>query len=202
MEFPKTLDAKPFVTDGNENKIVDFTFSTLKNPNFEYVDMIICTGDTEMRADLMARLAFGGLDRLEELLKSNGVSNPFAIKSGEVFLVPDLISSKENFTSTGVLTDIRTKIKMQYIDKSKAPDTSKMKDALDDFAEREKTALPPNFAKEGDKEMLIKDGVIVFGPNVTRKRYKDNVLLNTEKHLDKVKKNAKNIKQNTKTFKK
>lgn len=202
MKFPKTLDAKPTIIDSNDNEIIDLTFSTIKNPNFAFVDMIRCTADQEMRPDLIAQLAFNTLDRMEELLKSNDVSNPFSIEAGDVFLVPDLLMNEENFSSIGVLSDIRTKIKKQYIDSTKAPDTEKIANTLTEFKEREKTALPPNFAKDGDKEMLIKDGVIVFGPNVTRKKIKQENLLATEQYMEKIKSNKKNVKINTKTYKK
>lgn len=201
MKFPKTLDAKPVITDDNDNEIIDMTFSTLKDAEFSYVDMFMCTKNEEMRADLIAQLAFGNIERLEELLKGNDVSNPFAIEEGNVFLVPDLMSTKTHFTSLGVLSDIRAKIRKQYIDSSKAPDTTGMNDALASYKEREKTALPPNISKEGDREMIIKDGVIVFGPDVTRKKTKTEELLATQNYLEKLRKNNKNIYKGTKTYK-
>lgn len=202
MIFPKTLDAKPTIIDENGNEIRDMTFQTLLSDSFGFLDMIRCTSDTEMRPDLLAKLAFNNIAKIEDLLKSNEVSNPFAIESGDTFLVPDLIMSKNNFSSIGTLSDIRTKIKKQYLDKTKAPNGAGINAAMQSFKEREKTALPPNFAKEGDKEMLVKDGVIIFGPNVTRKKYKNEDLLSTESYLIKVKENTKNIKIGTKTYKK
>jgi hypothetical protein len=139
---------------------------------------------------LLTQSAFGNGDKIEEMLKGNGISNPFAIDSGEICMVPDVITSKQNFTSPGAIANIRKELRAQYIDISKAPDKTKMKEQLTAFDEREKTSLPPNYSNEGDKEMIIKDGVIHFGPNVTKPKSKQNNLQSTSDFLNKLKNNG------------
>ncbi|MCK9574592.1 MAG: hypothetical protein WC979_01665 [Candidatus Pacearchaeota archaeon] len=186
MKFPKVLDAKPHVIDGKGNEIIDMTASSMNRLEFEFVDMIMTTEMQAMRPDLLATVAFGNIYRAEDLLKSNEVSNPFAINAGESFLVPEMTTAKEVFKSAGIIEDVRKAIRKQYIDATKAPDTSAMNTALNDYKQREKTALPPNYSKEGDKEMIIKDGVIYFGPNVTRKITQTETLTSNQNLLNKL----------------
>lgn len=170
MKFPKTLDAKGKVIDSNGNEIIDLTESSLKNTNFSYVDLIITRDEHCMRPDIIANDSFNNIEKIEDLLKANDISNPFAINESEPILIPNIISANEQFKTMGIIADVRKKIRQQYIDTSKAPDTGEFDTALDEFKSREKTSLPPNIAREGDKEMLIKDGIIVFGPDVTRNK--------------------------------
>lgn len=190
MISPKILDAKPDTIDSKGNTIKDLSFATLKSNDFNFVDIMICTDEQSMRPDLLAIAAFGNTERIEDLLKSNDVSCPFAIDELEIFLIPDLISAKNNYTSLGIITNVREKIRKQYIDISKTPDTKKMHDALEDFKNREKTALPPNIAKTGDKEMIIKDGIIIFGPDVTRKRKIATQIKQHQEYLEKLQENG------------
>lgn len=187
MKFDKVLDSKPEVTDNNGNVIKDLTAPSISSGDFFYTSLMMTTDIHIMRPDTITKTMFGIIDRVEEVLKGNNVSNPFAIDEGEIFMIPDVMSIKQNFTSIGAIADVRNKIRKQYVDASKTPDTAQFKNTINEFDQRTRTALPPNYAKEGDREMIIKDGVIYLGPNVTRVKTAPDELQSTKDYLAKLK---------------
>ena len=109
----------------------------------------------------------GNTSKLELLLKANDISNPFTVAPGDVILIPDPINSEKKFLMASAVSKIREIVRKQYIDTTKATITN-TGDTLQEYADREKTMLPPNYAKTGDKELMFKNGEIVLGPNITR----------------------------------
>lgn len=181
LKFNKTVDYKPIITDVNENQIIDLTQGSLKNEDFLFVDIIQCPEDFAMRPELIAELKMGDQNKLEILLKSNEISNPFSVDAGDVIVIPDPITSENKFSMTLDETSNRNIILRQYLDPNKEL-IKNTGDSYDAYAEREKTMLPPNYAKSNDKELLFENGNIILGPNVTRDK-----LENTETALSKLK---------------
>jgi hypothetical protein len=165
ISYLKTVDSKPIIIDNNENEIVDLTAKSLKDTEFNFIDVVICPTDIQMRPDLLAEIKMGDMNNMEVLLKANEISNPFSLEGGDVLLIPDIINTKQYFVSE-VDNETVLRIKKQYVDSTKREmkDTG---DSIDQFIEREKTSLPPNYAKDGDKELQFVGGKIILGPNVS-----------------------------------
>ena len=192
LKFIKTVDSKPDVVDKNDNTIKDFTAKSLVDPNFDIVDFFMCPADFAMRPDLIAELKMGDASKLKILLKANDISNPYTIEEGDVLIIPDPILSESKFTATASATDMGTIIRKQYIDPKKAI-IQNTGDSLSAYLEREKTSLPPNYAKTGDTEMLFANGKIILGPNVTRPTEKVteyDIPIAKQKLIQKIKQNG------------
>ena len=180
LTFKLTQDSKPFVKDGNGDEIVDFikkdVIASTEGVNPIVIDYFIVGADDEMRIDVITQKMYGYLDNLEAVLKFNEISNPFAIQEGDFLYTFDVPSMIRNLRPGNSVENTREDIRDQYITPEKK---SNVDPALRDFDKRNtprkaspangnQPALPPNYAAFGDTELQIRNGKIVFGPNVTK----------------------------------
>lgn len=174
MYFPLTLDSKRIITLPNGEQIVDLTDQTLKynDQDVTVFNTVYCSKEMVMRADYIAQLTYNDSGKTEYLLKFNNISNPFSLNEGDAVMLPDSFDARTHFKAKNKYAEQRKKIRDQFIDKSKVTVVDK---TLTEFDERKKVNLPPNYAKEGDKEIVIGNGIIKFGPNVTKNSKSTNV---------------------------
>lgn len=165
-----TLRRKPEITKNGE-KILDITAAS-----FEFLGIQLITGTTVvtedfvMRPDLISKHVFGDQNKFDYLMKSNGVSNPFAINTGDVFLLMDESDMKLS-RATNATEGKKEDIRKRFFDPSRL--SKKDQKRLDFIKTKASTlpnasaqALPPNFAEPGSQEMRSVDGKIIFGGDV------------------------------------
>jgi hypothetical protein len=180
LYFPKTQDSKPGRKDSQGNVIVDFLQQDVLASEQRVLPLIIdyyfTDADDSMRPDVITQKMYGYLDNIEGMLKFNGISNPFSIEEGDVFYTFDIPSMNRNMRVNSNLESQAEDIRDQYLTPEKK---SNVDPALRSFDKRStprkpvpqkgnQPALPPNYAAFGDKELQIRNGKIVFGPNVTK----------------------------------
>jgi hypothetical protein len=175
LTFRLTQDSKPFVKDGNGEEIVDFiqkdVVVSTEGYNPTVIDYFIVGADDEMRIDVITQKMYGYLDNVEAVLKFNEITNPFAIEEGDFLYTFDVPSMIRNLRPGNSVNNEREDIRDQYITPEKK---SNVDPALRDFDKRKtprkgnQVALPPNYAAFGDTELQVRNGKIVFGPNVTK----------------------------------
>lgn len=180
LTFKLTQDSKPFVKDSRGAEIVDFIHkdfvTTGGGSQALVIDYFIAGSDDAMRIDVITQKMYGYLDNIEQVLKFNEITNPFAIEEGDFFYTYDVPSMNNNMRPINSGATTREDVRDQYITPEKK---SNVDPALRDFDKRNsprkadpsggnKPALPPNYAAFGDTELQIRNGKIVFGPNVTR----------------------------------
>ena len=180
LTFKLTQDSKPFVKDSRGTEIVDFIHkdfvTTGGGSQALVIDYFIAGSDDAMRIDVITQKMYGYLDNIEQVLKFNEITNPFAIEEGDFFYTYDVPSMNNNMRPINSGATTREDVRDQYITPEKK---SNVDPALRDFDKRNsprkadpsggnKPALPPNYAAFGDTELQIRNGKIVFGPNVTR----------------------------------
>jgi hypothetical protein len=175
LTFRLTQDSKPFVKDGNGEEIVDFIKKDVVVSTEGYaptvIDYFIVGADDEMRIDVITQKMYGYLDNVEAVLKFNEITNPFAIEEGDFLYTFDVPSMIRNLRPGNSVNNEREDIRDQYITPEKK---SNVDPALRDFDKRNtprkgnQVALPPNYAAFGDTELQVRNGKIVFGPNVTK----------------------------------
>jgi len=189
LKFSRTVDGKPKIIDKYNNEIKDLSAKSLKDLDFDFVDITLCPEDFAMKPDLLAELKLGDQSKMEILLKSNEISNPFSLEPGDIILIPDPIESKEKFITMEPANDPRAKVRKQYADPTKKL-MKETGDSYEKYKEREKKKLPPNYSKYGDKEMQFADGQIILGPHISRKVDKTkDIPLSKQKLIDKLKNN-------------
>ena len=180
IELPYTVDSKPFYKrDAQSFQIVNLLngdFSTSGSKKLQAVDLYRASSDDVMRPDIITQKVYGYMQPLEMFLKFNGVSNPFAINEGDIFVHYDIISMKENVVTNQEANQRRKDVRSQYITPEKK---STVDPRYQDFAKRSEApkpdptkgnnpALPPNYANFGDQEIELRNGKLVFGANVSK----------------------------------
>ena len=180
LEFFKTQDSKPIVKDKSGTEIVNFIEKDMITSQIGYrpiiIDYYLVTASDSMRPDLIAQKMYGYIAALEGVLKFNGITNPFSIEEGDVLYTFDIPSMNANMRTGGTNNSLRADIRDQYITPEKK---STVDPALRAFDKRDtprkpnpakgnQPALPPNYAAFGDTELQVRNGKIVFGPNVTK----------------------------------
>jgi hypothetical protein len=167
--FLNSIDRKPFFEKSDGTVVRDLTqsmfdFTTNNYVNFQAYRVPV---EYQMRIDLISQSVYNNTIHSEFILKYNGISNPFTIANGDVILIPNLDSAKENAKkqSTESSADIKIRNSYKYLDPTKAP----IKDIqVVNFEDRDlqEGALPPNITKEGEKQVTYRNGRVYFGEGI------------------------------------
>jgi hypothetical protein len=150
-------------------------FTDLISSTFKIPETAIGTGgmlavnDFEnMRPDLVAERIYGNQSKWDALLKTNGISNPFALKSGDLLMgMPD--SSLNACYVNPLSIPEREQREANPNNPVVNPKTQKDKNRLDNLKKKSKagTVLPPNINPTGINNTESRDGRIIFGNNNT-----------------------------------
>lgn len=140
-------------------------------------DFFIVTEYYQMRPDLVAAIKYGDQGKVGSLLKFNGISNPFAIREGNVLLIPNSKSIDDSFNTRKILSqsqaqaDNNTNTNQNTIfKKNQESKKFKVSDARRKFLEQKvknqpNIVLPPNVLQPDEKTIMKKDGFLVFAPS-------------------------------------
>ena len=169
----KTLFQKPESVDRYGDPIIDLSYSTFSfNSNISIIATGIVTTDLEMRPDLVAKIYYKDISKIDYLLKFNGISNPFSLEAGTIVLIGDETEMSNCFSSGKIAdpdkkqTDIRTKFfDPNRLSKKDAKRLTLIQQKSQTFTNGASN-LPPNMADIGSQEIKIKDGVVIFGGDV------------------------------------
>ena len=201
IELTYTVDSKPLYKRNEQSfQIVDllkgdYTNSGAKRLNG--IDLYMATSEDVMRPDVITHKVYGYLQPLEMFLKFNGVSNPFAIDAGDVFVHYDIITMKENIAKNNDQNQRRKDVRSQYITPEKKStvdpryqDFSKRKDApKPDPTKGTNPPLPPNYANFGDQEIELRNGKLIFGAGVSKSGQEDQGAISKSEFIAKIIKN-------------
>jgi hypothetical protein len=150
---------------------VSFSLINLKIKQFYTL-----TEDTQMRPDLVAYQAYGSLANTGSLMKINGISNPFAIKTGTLFAIPSqerldaAFDQKRNLLKqSNTTTNPNTAFR-----KSQESKTFQVSESRKKFVEAQnqaknpvQQALPPNVLQEGEVQTIKSNDFILLGASAT-----------------------------------
>lgn len=161
----------------NDEIIRDLTARSIEfTPRMSVQSTGIVSEDLAMRMDLVSKVYFKNSNKMDILLKFNGISNPFSLDEGDIVLIPnedDMKSAllpktgKDNATNKEeLITKFFDPDRMSKKDKKRL-DYLKEKSA--NLANGSETNLPPNFAEPGGKELQVIDGLVVFGADTVQK---------------------------------
>lgn len=170
MLLTKLLKAKKFFTKPNGDSIVDLvsaTFSFEKATGYSQ-GFTRVKEEEAMRPDLLANRLYSNQGFYESLLKYNGISNPFSLAPNDILLTPPfknletMIVPPKNILEKGEqkLASNETKL----LD----PKTVKDKKRLEALKDKVKEIVPPNVNTEGNKNVKVREGRVIFGEDVTQ----------------------------------
>jgi hypothetical protein len=169
------LRKKREITKPDGTRIIDLTEASYEfRGEMLITGTIVVTEDFEMRPDLVAKQVYGDSNKLDYILKFNGISNPFSLQTGDVLLLvaeSDMKNSqtKQNETQ-GSKEDIRKRFfdpkRLNKKDQKRLEYIKKKAQSSSGNGNASQTNLPPNFAEPGSKEITVKDGKVIFGADV------------------------------------
>ena len=170
MLLTRLLKAKKFFTKPNGDKVIDLISSTF---DFEkaggYSQGFVRVMEEEtMRPDLVAVRLYSTQNLYEPLLKYNGISNPFSLAENDVLLTPPfkdleaMVVPPKNILEKGEQKAASNEAKLL------APKTVKDKKRLEALKDKVKEIVPPNVNTEGNKNVKVREGRVIFGEDVTQ----------------------------------
>lgn len=173
------INSKPFfVNPKTKMRYVDFTTPSWdpKNISYSLKTIAIVTEETEMRADLVSFSYMGNTEALGTLLKLNNISNPLSLKSGEVLAVPGQTMVRNLFESGRSLTNQKQKAK-SFRKELQDKISQVSKERLEylnskNISNLANVPLPPNLLQEGQQQILVAEGKLLFGPDIGQCRTK------------------------------
>jgi hypothetical protein len=175
------IESKPYFTNGNTGKsYLDLVAPSWSSRNIIYTikNIAIVSDETEMRGDLVSLLYMQDTSKVGTLLKLNNISNPLSLKSGEVLFVPGDDMTNDLFK--GGEKQNNQKQKARSFRKELQEKISQVsKDRLEylnskNISNLTQSPLPPNMLQEGQQQILVADGRLLFGPDAGQSRSKSS----------------------------
>ena len=178
------IEAKPYRTNPNTKiSLLDLVIPSW-DPRFveyELKSIAIVTDETEMRPDLVALSYMSESSNLGTLLKINNISNPLSLLRGEVLLVPTDKMKKSLFNTGQAINNQKQKAKSfrKELQEKISQVSQERLEYLNskNISNLTETPLPPNLLKEGEQQILVEGGRLIFGPDIgtCRTKTKKNV---------------------------
>ena len=168
------LQNKP-VNNVNGSNQMDLTVSSIapaKSVHITYSNLVMCPYELEMRPDLIAKFFMGDENLMGVLLKLNGISNPFSVQMGDVFMIPSNNTAKDLIVNN---QKDSTAVDRNNFRKSLTDRISKISPDRQNYLQARtitnaNAILPPNVSSATDQQFLVKDGKIIFGSNIGTSR--------------------------------
>lgn len=178
------IEAKPYRLDPKTQvQMLDLVVSSWDTRRIRYSlrSIAIVTEETQMRPDLIAMSYMGDQSGLGTLLKLNNISNPLTVATGEVLAVPGQTMIKDLFDSGQSITNQKQKAK-SFRKELQEKISQVSKERLEylnskNISNLADTPLPPNLLQEGQQQILVEGGKLLFGPDIgqCRTRSKKNI---------------------------
>jgi hypothetical protein len=157
--------------------IWDLTKSSVSysNTRVEIDTLFIVTEYYQMRPDLIAAIKLGDHSLVGSLLKINNISNPFAVKEGNILTIPTLSTVESTFNNKKALNQAQASSNTntnpnQVFRENQEQKKFKVSEGRKKFLESKiknqpSMILPPNVAQPNDRSIAKKDGFLIFAPN-------------------------------------
>jgi hypothetical protein len=178
------INDKPFFTNPNtEERYLDLVSPSWSVRNVQYSIKAIAfvTDETKMRPDLVSMQYLGDYSRLGTMLKLNNISNPLSLDTGEILLIPGDQMVNDLFQSGRSITTQKQKAR-SFRKELQDKISQVSKDRLEylnskNVSNLAESPLPPNLLQEGQQQILVTEGRLIFGPDIgqCKSRSKKNV---------------------------
>lgn len=178
------IESKSYFTNPNTKiQSLDLVVPSWNTRRVSYSlrSIAIVTDETEMRPDLVSMSYMGDQSGLGTMLKLNNISNPLSLESGEVLAIPGQTMVKDLFDSGKSITNQKQKAK-SFRKELQEKISQVSKERLEylnskNISNLADTPLPPNLLQEGQQQILIEGGRLLFGPDIgeCRTKSKKNV---------------------------
>lgn len=147
-----------------------------KDINYQLKSIAFVTDETEMRPDLVSLLYQSDQGKMGSLLKLNNISNPLSLKMGEVLAVPTEEMINNLFQSGNTVIDQKQKARSfrKELQEKISQVSQERLNYLNskNISNLAQVPLPPNLLQEGQQQISVEDGKLLFGPDIGQCRTK------------------------------
>jgi hypothetical protein len=178
------INDKPFFTNPNsEERYLDLVSPSwsVRNVQYSIKSIAFVNDETKMRPDLVSMQYLGDYSRLGTMLKLNNISNPLSLNTGEILLIPGDQMINDLFQSGRSITTQKQKAR-SFRKELQDKISQVSKDRLEylnskNVSNLTESPLPPNLLQEGQQQILVAEGRLIFGPDIgqCKSRSKKNV---------------------------
>ena len=178
------IERKPFFTNPNtQERSIDLLVPSWSPRNIKYTlkSIAVVDEETEARADLLSMLYLYDQSSMGTMLKLNNISNPLSLKLGEILFIPGEQMINDLFDSGKSITNQKQKAR-SFRKELQEKISQVSKDRLEylnskNISNLAETPLPPNLLREGQQQILVTEGKLIFGPDIgqCKSRSKKNV---------------------------
>lgn len=173
------IERKPYFTNPNTGEsYLDLLSPCWNSRQVRYTikSIAIVSDETEMRGDLVSILYMTDASKVGTILKLNNISNALTLKRGEVLFVPgddmvnDLYSSAEKANNQkqkarSFRKELQDKISQVSADRLEYLNSKNISNLAS-------VPLPPNILQEGQQQIQVQEGRLLFGPDIGQCRSK------------------------------
>lgn len=157
--------------------IWDLTKSSLtyNNIDIQIEDFFFVKDIYKMRPDLIAAIKLGDQSKVGSLLKINGISNPFSLDEGRFILIPSSSTVERSFDARKIKNQASASSNTNtnpndVFRKNQEQKKFKVSDGRKKFLEskvknKPEMILPPNVMQPNKKQILKKNGFLIFAPD-------------------------------------
>lgn len=178
------INDKPFFTNPDtEERYLDLVSPSwsVRNVQYSIKSIAFVNDETKMRPDLVSMQYLGDYSRLGTMLKLNNISNPLSLNTGEILLIPGDQMVNDLFQSGRSITTQKQKAR-SFRKELQDKISQVSKDRLEylnskNVSNLAESPLPPNLLQEGQQQILVAEGRLIFGPDIgqCKSRSKKNV---------------------------
>ena len=178
------INDKPFFTNPDtEERYLDLVSPSwsVRNVQYSIKSIAFVNDETKMRPDLVSMQYLGDYSRLGTMLKLNNISNPLSLNTGEILLIPGDQMVNDLFQSGRSITTQKQKAR-SFRKELQDKISQVSKDRLEylnskNVSNLAESPLPPNLFQEGQQQILVAEGRLIFGPDIgqCKSRSKKNV---------------------------
>lgn len=158
----KVFSKKPSITYGDYDYL-DLSDNSLLGVFKGIIGLETVTSDYQMRIDLISLKWYGSTSHSDIILKANNLFNPFAIKEGDVLIIPVLKEESAMFKKGTIIQ--KNKVREQFLDTSRmsSSDIAKLKILMEKSKNRKNklaNPLPTNMLQQDISNKVFEDGAV------------------------------------------
>lgn len=169
-----------------DNKII-MTEPTLLFPDYMSISQVFPVDSYYAgRIDLISLSVYNSADYVDQLLKFNGISNPFSVAEGDILYIPPMDVLKKTFKKPGIDVKESNSVRDRFVETKRLPikdqnrlEYLKRKAALKPNGAKE--ILPPNVLPSDKQNVIIENGTLTVGAALPSSANRTTALLTSNK---------------------
>jgi hypothetical protein len=169
-----------------DDKII-MTEPTLLFPDYTAITQVFTVDSYYAgRIDLISLNVYNSADQVDQLLKFNGISNPFTIAEGDILYIPPIDVLTKTFKKPGIGIAESNLVRDRFIETKRLPikDQKRLEYLKRKAAQKPngaKEILPPNVLPSDKQNVIIENGQLTVGAALPSSADRTTALLTSNK---------------------